>query len=323
MVTIEQIYADPIFQALNPMGKEFMQERQLSSRLNRFHKLGLPAHALIPFGLFPHIKSIATVGMMMVDYSEGRYKNKHTLVVDSSGNTAHAACRLAPAFGFKHVKVVMSTDVPNSKREILAALSWVEIIQIPTGVAKRAREEGQKPGCYHLDQYKHWGNLMAHRNFTGPEIHRVLGEHIGIIAIAMGSSGTAAGVGKYFKTLGLVDSPIIIGVRPVPGEQVPGTRDEDRMREVVTLPWEDYVDGVVEVSRKESFIAMRRLWGEVEPMPGPSSGLAYAGLLKYLDENFSAKPWLAGTEAAFICPDDGRFYTERTTGELDPDQGIV
>ena len=318
MVTLKQIESDPIFRALDPRDKQFMQARRLSAKLN---PTALDVSALIPFGLFPHIKSIPTVGMMLDDYLAGRYKRKHTIVVDSSGNTAHAVCRLAPAFGFKHVKVVMSTDVPPSKRDIMAALSWVEIIQVPTGVAKRAQEEGRRPGHVHLDQYKHPANLQMHCDTTGPEIRRVMGDDLFIIAIGMGSSGTAAGVAKYFKTLGLADTPIILGVRPVLGEQVPGTRDKDRMKEVVTLPWEQYVDLVVEVSRKESFIAMRRLWSEVEPMPGPSSGLAYAGLMKCIgnwDPSFAP-----GLKAAFICPDDGRFYTERTTGELDPDQGIV
>ena len=317
MVTMAQIEADPIFQALDPRHKEFMQARRLSAKLN---PTGFDMSALIPFGIFPHIKSIPTVGMMLDDYRNGRYGRKHTVVVDSSGNTAHAVCRLAPAFGFRHVKVVMSTDVPNSKRDIMAALSWVEIIQIPTGVAKRAQEEGQRSGHIHINQYQHPANLQTHCDVTGPEIRRVMGDRLFVVAIGMGSSGTAAGVAKYFKTSGLVGTPIIIGVRPVLGEQVPGTRDERRMAEVVTLPWQAYVDDVVEVTRKDSFIAMRRLWSEVEPMPGPSSGLAYAGLMKHLRGR--ELPFL-GARAGFICPDDGRFYTERTTGELDTDQGIV
>ena len=31
---------------------------------------------------------------------------------------------------------------------------------------------------------------------------------------------------------------------------------------------------------------------------------------------------LRGKSVGFICPDDGRFYSERTTGELDTDQGL-
>lgn len=312
----------PIFRALNPVSKPFMESRGLSSELNPLHHAGLPMFALIPFGRFPHIKTIPAVGMMLHDQMAGIYEGKHTIVVDSSGNTAHAVARLAPAFGFRHVKVVMSTDVPDSKRDILAALASVEIIQVNSGVAARAREEGGKPGHYHLNQYAHPSNMGAHSEFTGPEIKRVLGgdtKRIGVIAIAMGSGGTAAGVGHYFKHCN--PKPLVIGVRPALGEQVPGARDERRMAEVVTLPWQDYVDEVVDVPRKDAFIAMRRLWREVEPMPGPTSGLAYEGLCRYLVKDIRFLRGL-GEKVAFICPDDGRFYTERTTGELDPDQGL-
>jgi cysteine synthase len=97
------------------------------------------------------------------------------------------------------------------------------------------------------------------------------------------------------------------------------------MDEVVRLPWRDVVDVVVEVTRKDSFEGMRRLWSVVEPQPGPTSGLAWRGLMQYLngtltDEGFGK---LRGKNLAFICPDDGRFYSERTTGELDTGQGLT
>src|SRR5689334_8094502 len=110
--SIDYYRGHPIFESLDPKDKHFMERRQLSSILNPFYRAGLSIHALIPFGRFPHIKTIATVGMMVADYRAGRYEGKHTIVVDSSGNTAHAVARLAPAFGFKNVKVIMSTDVP-------------------------------------------------------------------------------------------------------------------------------------------------------------------------------------------------------------------
>jgi len=324
MTSTRDFTKHPVFRALDPAGKNFMEARRLSSVLNPFADAGLPMHALIPFGPFPHIKTIAAVGMMVQDHLDGHYEGKHTIVVDSSGNTAHAVARLAPAFGFADIKVILAADVPESKKSILNALSTVEIIEIPKGrsVAARAREEGAKEGHYHLDQYKHLGNMMAHHDFTAPEIKRVLGTNIGVIAIAMGSGGTAAGIGRYFKSWN--PKPLIIGVRPKLGDQVPGARDEARMREVVTLPWQDYVDYVVDVPRKEAFVAMRRLWREVEPIPGPTSGLAYAGLLNWIRSTDFPLGFLQleGAQLAFICPDDGRFYTERTTGELDPDQGV-
>lgn len=291
--TLEQLQSHPIYQALNPDRKQFMEARRLPSELNRFASDAIDVFALIPF-------------------------------IDSSGNTAHAVARLAHAFGFSEVKVVLSADVPESKKGILAALSSVEIIEVGGGksVSERAKEEAQKPGHYHLDQYSHLGNMRAHELYTGPEIARTLGNDVAIVAVAMGSGGTAAGVGRFFRA----NQPQtrVLGVRPALGEQVPGARDSKKMAEVVTLPWEEVVDAVIEVGRKESFIRMRQLWGAVEPQPGPTSGLAFGGLMQYLGNlGKEEREKLRGKSVAFICPDDGRFYSERTTGELDPDQGVL
>ncbi len=320
---MDEVYADPIFQALNPEGKQFMSIRRLPPRLNPYAADGIDVAALVSFGMFPHIKTVATVQMMLEDFKNGLYDGKHTIVIDSSGNTAHAVARLARAFGFKDVKVVLSTDVPESKKGILAALSSVELIEVSAGksVAGRAREEAEKPGHYHLNQYGHLGNMRAHELFTGPEVLRVLGDNAAVVAVAMGSGGTVAGVGSFLKQKN--PGVVVLGVRPVLGEQVPGARDSKRMADIVTLPWEKFVDTIVESGRKESFVGMRKLWSAVEPQPGPTSGLAFAGLMTYLAGlTGEERGQLRGKSVGFICPDDGRFYSERTTGELDTDQGL-
>src|SRR3989344_3910587 len=176
--TLEHVQADPIFQALNPEGKQFMGVRWFQKELNPYVQQDIRIAALILFGMFPHIKTVPAFQMMLEDFQNGIYNDKHTIVVDSSGNTAHAVARLARAFGFKEVKVVLSVDVPESKKGILAALSSVELIEVGAGksVSQRAKEEAQKSGHYHLNQYIHLGNMRAHELYTGPEVLRVLGD---------------------------------------------------------------------------------------------------------------------------------------------------
>jgi len=323
--TLAQVATNRVFEALNPEGKHFLTSRILTSALNPYAQHLINVHALIAFGVLPHIKAVAAAQMMIEDLEAGLYEGIHTIVVDSSGNTAHAVARLAAAFGME-VKLVLSADVPESKRGILAALSTAEIINVPKGysVSERAKEEAQKPGHWHINQYSHLGNMRGHELYTGPEVARVLGNNIGVIAIAMGSGGTAAGVGRFLKTRPDYKDAIVLGVRPSPDEQVPGARNARRMAEVVTLPWRDVVDAVVELPRKESFLATRKLWGVVEPQPGPTSGLAYAGLMHYLDSlDDACLKNLYGKNAAFICPDDGRFYSDLMISELDTGQGVL
>jgi cysteine synthase len=323
MPTLEEILNDPIVKAFNPKGKQFMEARWISGSLSRVSTAGASVAALIPFKAFPHIKAPATFQMMLEDSIAGRHVGMHTIVVPSSGNTAHAVARIAKAFGFKNVKVVLSVDVPESKKGILAALSSVYIIEVPKGrsTAKEAEEIARASGHYLLDQYGHEGNVHAHEYYTGPEIERVMGGDVDIMFIGLGSSGTATGVARYLKS----NRPNrqVFGVRPLRGERVPGVRDGLQMDEVVTIPYREILDGIIEVSRKESFIWMRRLWDEVEPQPGPSSGMAFAGYLEWRKQLEGNRiKFLAGKKIGFICPDDGRFYSERTTGELDPDQGL-
>ena len=324
--TRNEIYANPVFLALNPQGRgkefmEFLDVRWLPLELNPYLGHGIKMGAVV-LKRFPHIKTVATVQMMLEDFGNGLYDGKHTIVVPSSGNTAHAVARLARAFGFSQVKVVLSADVPSSKKEVLAALS-VDLIVVGGGksVEERAKEIAKQDGHVLLDQYTHMGNTRAHYHFTGPEMRRVLGNGIAIVAIAMGSGGTAAGVGQFFHE----DHPktVVLGVRPCLGERVPGARDKERMR-IVSLPWEKYVDAVVEVgTRQESFLKMRELWRAVEPQPGPSSGLAYGGLLHYL-EGLGQKGLkkLQGKSVAFLCPDSGTLYSGLVSATLDTGQGL-
>lgn len=321
--TLAQVRAHPVFKALDPTGKALFQAHFLPDALNPFAVAGIRLAALVPLGL-PHIKVIPTMQMMLDDFKAGRYDGVHTIVVPSSGNTAHAVARLAPAFGPTKVKAVMSNDVPHSKTGILKAFGDpVDVLQV-SDVLATTQELARKRGHYHLDQYSHPGNPLGHKLHTGPAILRLLArkQPISAIAVAMGSGGTVAGVGSFFKHAH--PQTAIIGVRPKVGEQVPGARDREKMEEVVRIPWKKVVRSVEEVTRKESFIRTRQLWSAVEPQPGPTSGLAWGGLERYL-EKLGKKELakLRGTCAAFMCPDDGRFYSELMMAELDPDQGIV
>lgn len=316
---------NPIAASMNPQGKQFLRRVELPQHLNPFFGV-ISISALRAFGEFAHMKVVPAFQMMYEDAMNGLYEGKHTLVIDSSGNTAHAVVRLAQAFGFEHVIVVIAADVPSAKRNVFSALSTPTIVTVPKGgsVAAVAREWGERPGHYHLNQYGHEGNLHAHEWFTGPEIARVLDGDVGLVAIALGSGGTAGGVARYLTEY--YPSAIVLGVRVKDGEQVPGARSRKKMEEIVTLPWQRHIGEVVEIGRKDAFVAMRRIWSAVEPQPGPTSGLAYAGLIAYLNDLAEYSPGeldrLRGKNMAFLCPDSAMLYSDVIIAELDTGQGL-
>ncbi len=321
--SLAEVLADPIVRALNPYQNNFIATRQLSFRLNpHWNKDGIEIAAAIGFMGLPHIKSVAAFGMMMQDFQNGVYDGVDELVVPSSGNTVHGVALLAPALGISRVKAVMASDTPEAKKSVVSMIPWVRLI-CPEGAGKVeevALEEASRPGSHLLDQYKHQGNMDIHERCTGQQLLRAAGNNLGLVAVAMGSGGTVAGVARYLKSVR--KDIIVIGIRPRRGERVPGTRDADQMRAVVTIPYGRELDCIEEVKRDESFLMTRRLMREVQPQPGPSSGLAYAGLLQYLAKSPDVVELLRGKKAVFLCPDDGRFYPGPTFGELDPDQGL-
>ncbi|MFA6519917.1 MAG: pyridoxal-phosphate dependent enzyme [Candidatus Paceibacterota bacterium] len=321
--SLAEVCAHKIVNSLNPRLHDFIKVRWLSSKLNPYlHSHNIEIGAAVAFMNIPHIKIVAAFGMMMEDFESGLYNNVDTLVVPSSGNTAHGVALLAPAFGISRVKVIMSSDAPEAKKSVITMIPWARLI-CPEGARKVeevAREEASQPGSLLLDQYKHDGNVSIHRECTGPQLLRACGNNLDLAVGGMGSGGTITGVSQYLKSVR--KDIIVLGVRPKKGERVPGNRDYDQMEAVVTLPYKSAVDDIAEVGREESFLMTRKLLGEVQPQPGPSSGLAYVGLLQYLARSPDVVELLRGRNAVFICPDDGRFYPGPTFGTLDPDQGL-
>jgi len=320
--SLSEILANPIVRALNPHDQNFIEVRWLSSHLNPYCSHGIEVGAAVAFMNLPHIKVVAAFGMMMEDFEKGVYDGIDTLVVPSSGNTAHGVALLAPAFGISCVKVIMSSDAPEAKKSVITMIPWARLI-CPEGsrsVEGVALEEANRPGSHLLDQYKHPGNVRIHEACTGPQLLRAAGDKLGLVAIGMGSGGTVTGVAHYLKKVW--SDIIVVGVRPKPGERVPGVRDRKQMDAVVTLPYKSAVNAIEEVGREESFVAARKLISEVQPQSGPSAGLAYAGLLQYLANSPEVRDLLRGKRAVFLCADDGRFYPGPTMSTLDPNQGL-
>jgi len=312
----------PVVQALDPTRRSFVGLRWLSPALNPHAEAGIRLGVAIAFldGL-PHIKAVAAYGMLMYELQAGRFEGVSTLVVPSSGNTADAVARLAPAFGIRRVKLVMQSDVPATKRNLISALASARVILPEAGQSPEAAaaDKATLPGHPLLNQYSHPGNPAIHAQTTGPRPLEAAGSRIDVVAVGMGSAGTVTGVSQALKAAN--PSTVVLGVRPAPGERIPGMRDASKMAATVTLPWRDAIDHFVEVPAKASFVRTRALWQEVEPRPGPSSGAAFLGLLTWLDGLApEARERFRGATMVALCPDDGRFYSDQIIRELDPDQ---
>lgn len=282
---------------------------------------------------YENIKFLTVYGLLSGAEDSGMLKGVHTLVEATSGNTGVVLSAMAKSFGKFRIKLVVAPDLPDGKRQPLV-MAGAEIISAEEGLSTIATARslgggGWKPagwhadnGCLNLDQYANPDGPKPHTSFTGPKILEQTVYPPTVFVAGVGTGGTLVGISNHFRRA--LKKIKIVGVLCSPGQEIPGVRDINRMKEI-TLPWKKSLDEFVEIETRPSYLAS--LWFNrlVGLTPGPSSGFAYLGALKLL-----MKHKLAGTldslrddkgriNAVILFPDGNRPYGERFTANLPTD----
>src|ERR1700733_7292954 len=122
----------------------------------------------------------------------------------------------------------MSKRVPEEKRPSLR-LFGTELVELdddlcpapgaPEGAIALAAELGERPGNYHLNQYKNPANPGAHYRTAAPEICRQTAGEIPHFVAGLGTCGTLTGTGRFLKEQRA--GVKVLGVHPVEGHDIP------------------------------------------------------------------------------------------------------
>jgi cysteine synthase len=95
----------------------------------------------------------------------------------------------------------------------------------------------------------------------------------------VGTGGTVIGLGAGLRER--VEDVTVVGAMCASGEEIPGVRDLERMKEI-TLPWQDALSDCIEVEARVSYLSSLWFnWAE-GLTPGLSGGLTYVAALKFL-----------------------------------------
>ncbi len=279
---------------------------------------------------YENIKFLTVLGLLSGAEESGMLRDVDTLVEATSGNTGVTLAAEAKSFGNLRVKLVVAPDLPDGKRYPLI-MTGADIVPPEDGLSAIAtarrlggggwKAEGWKAdnGCLNLDQYANMDGVKLHTSFTAPKILKQLPYPPTLFVAGVGTGGTLGGISKHLRQI--MEKIGIVGVLCSPGQEIPGIRDLNRMKEI-TLPWKESLDETVEIETRPSYLASLWFNWTMGLTPGPSSGFAYLGALKSLWRHNAAGTLdsLRDSEgrihAVILFPDGNRPYGDRFMANL-------
>lgn len=268
-----------------------------------------------------NLKSLPVLSMLR-DAGE-KLDGVHTIVENSSGNTAFSLAVIAPFFGVRSVRAIVPIDIAPGKLELLR-LAGAEVRFAPaegSGI-ELAKKMGKRRGFYNLDQYGNPANILAHAKWTTQQVWEQLEERLTLYCTGLGTTGTVLGAIQFFRKN--APNVTVVGVYCLPNNAVPGMRTIERLREI-GFDWENEVPNRIGAGTNESYKKSLDLC-RAGLMAGPSSGFALAGLLRFLGQQPDLDRFRNSEGeviAAFVCCDTPFPYLDKYSTILDPADFIV
>ena len=256
------------------------------------------------------IKDRIALAMIEDAESKGLLTSDSTIIEPTSGNTGIGLAMVAAVKGYKII-LVMPESMSIERRKIMAAYG-AEFDLTPRekgmkGAIERAHElVDQTPGAWMPQQFENPANIDVHVRTTAQEILADFPDGFDILITGVGTGGHITAVAQVLKQkfpnlkVYAVEpelSPVISGGVPGP-HPIQGIGAGFIPQNLHT----DVLDGVIQVSKDESYEMARRSAREEGTFVGVSSGASLAAVAKKL-------PGLApGTRILTFCYDTGERY---------------
>lgn len=305
---------------------------ELPAELNPFLQEGV--HIFLKMQTFLplwNIKSISARGMLN-DRKEDIH-TLHTLIENSSGNTAFSLCVLWSSLGIHNTKAIVSNQITAGKLQLLQLFN-VEIIvneenicpnpNDPESGIHKARHLWSQPWYYNPWQYDNPSNPHIHYTLTGAQLWKQLQEieqyyNFKFFCAWLWTTGSCIGISQYLKEQ-KSDCTTIWVVRK-PNNPIPWPRTLHLLNEI-SFERQAHVDRLQAIGTKQAYeksLELLRAWLVV----GPSAGMALCGLLQELQTlhtNGTLKDYTHWKDisAVVLCPDSPYLYLDEYFKYCDP-----
>ncbi len=291
---------------------------ELPSDLNPYAKDGVRIMAkMMPLVPLMNIKSVPAFSMMSEAFARGELDGVKNVIESSSSNTVLSLSVISRLFGIDNTVALVDDSIAPSLTRMLR-LFGIEVYKHPgpghelygklAPRSSRAAECGAQPGWINPGQYGNPDNPEGFAKWLAPDLYRQTQGKLDILSCALGTCGTMVGVSRGLR----MHNPDIkvVACCPAAGELIPGPREKAQLGDV-TFNWQNVANARFELEAKESFAASVRLLRR-GILGGPSSGMNYAGLLKYLETQKEAGLLSADKEtwSVFLCCDSPLPHVE-------------
>lgn len=277
------------------------------------------------------------IGLSMIEEAEkrGQIKPGDTLIEATAGNTGIGLTLVGKLRGY-NVKLVIPDKMSQEKINHLKAMG-AEIILTRSDVGKGHPEYYQdvaerianETGAYFINQFSNPDNPLAHEMHTAPEIWEQMEHDIDAIVLGVGSSGTVAGMSKFFKTVS--PAPEVILADPegsILAEYInEGNLRNDAGSWLVEGIGEDFIPSISDfslvtkaytVSDKQSFEAVRNLLQNEGILAGSSTGTLLSAAIRYCKEQTEPK-----RVVTLICDSGNKYLSKMFNDYWLIDKGIL
>ena len=230
---------------------------------------------------------------MIEDAEQKGLINKHTTIIEpTSGNTGIGLAMVAAVKGYKII-LVMPESMSVERRKLMSVYGasfelTARELGMKGAIAKATELVAATPNAWMPQQFDNPANIDIHVKTTAEEIVKDFPEGIDFLITGVGTGGHITGVAEVLKKnfpaikVFAVEpelSPVISGGSPAPHPLQgigAGFIPSNLHKEIL--------DGVIQVSKEESYEYAKRAASEEGIFQGISSGATMAALAKKLPE---------------------------------------